>query len=111
LTLAEPVYESSADGDNEFKTASTAGTDTGDTVLTFTWFSTDGYTLQYVLIPTGDPLTAAAEWTNAPASGTPTEDLSPSADDDEVWVRFIDEETNYVSAPAQDTGVTLSRKA
>jgi hypothetical protein len=105
-TLGEPTYQSSADSDDEFETASAAGDSTGETKLTFTWFSTGSHTLQYTLTADGVDAAADAVWTDAPASGTPTGNITPGVDTDDVWVRFIDKATGNVSAPAEDTGLT-----
>jgi hypothetical protein len=106
VTLAEPTYDANADGDDEFEVASTVGTSTGETKLTFTWFSSGSYTLQYTLVADGAGVAADAVWTNAPASDTPTGDITPSVNTDDVWVRFIDPATGNVSAPAEDTALT-----
>jgi hypothetical protein len=105
VTLAEPTYDGSADSDDEFEVTSAAGSSTGETKLTFTWFSTGGYTLQYTLTADSGDVAADAVWTNAPASGTPTGDITPGASTDDVWVRFIDPATGNVSAPAEDTAL------
>jgi hypothetical protein len=104
VTLAAPVYNETVSSDGQFKVESAEGTNTGETVLTFTWVSGD-YTLQYTLTGDSEDVIAGAVWTDAPESGSATDNITPSANTDDVWVRFVDSEGN-VSAPVVDAALT-----
>jgi hypothetical protein len=109
-TLVAPAYNGTP-GDGQFKTVSADATnDSGATKLTFTYQSNVGYVLQYALTADGGTVDVDTAWTTV-VSDTAVDDIMVTANDDDLYVRFIDASGQHVSAPVEDTNVILSVKA